>query len=179
MIPVYSLLLVCVLPIQVHTRPRVQRAPGIPHALQGGERFINGSGASRREREGVCGLDVIASAATQTPSFRDAPSGADPESRDSPMRNCASEVWSCGPSRNDSYGFTRSLKVGSRTCTGGGALPLPLAGEGWGGGASAKRDLRVDSPFPHPPRSGAQLRCRARRPSGQARGQALPRKRER
>jgi hypothetical protein len=23
---------------QVHTRPRVQRAPGIPHALQGGER---------------------------------------------------------------------------------------------------------------------------------------------
>src|SRR2546429_9577947 len=24
-----------------------------------------------------------------------------PESRDSPMRNCASEVWSFGPSRND------------------------------------------------------------------------------
>jgi hypothetical protein len=23
------------------------------------------------------------------------------ESRDSPMRNCASEVWSFGPSRND------------------------------------------------------------------------------
>ncbi len=35
-VPVYSLLLVCVLPIQVHTRPRVQRAPGIPHALKGG-----------------------------------------------------------------------------------------------------------------------------------------------
>jgi hypothetical protein len=29
--------------------PRVQRAPGIPHALYGGKRFINGSGASRRE----------------------------------------------------------------------------------------------------------------------------------
>src|SRR5256885_5760945 len=26
---------------------------------------------------------------------------ANPESRDSPMRNCASEVWSFGPSRND------------------------------------------------------------------------------
>src|SRR5450631_1885354 len=26
-------ILVCVLPLQLHTRPRVQRAPGIPHAL--------------------------------------------------------------------------------------------------------------------------------------------------
>ena len=34
-VPVYSLSLVCVLLLQVHTRPRVQRAPGIPHALQG------------------------------------------------------------------------------------------------------------------------------------------------
>src|SRR6202011_2575392 len=33
---------------KVHTRPRVQRAPGIPHALLGGERFINDSGALRR-----------------------------------------------------------------------------------------------------------------------------------
>ena len=31
---------------------------------------MHDSGASRREREGVCGLDVIASEATQTPSFR-------------------------------------------------------------------------------------------------------------
>jgi hypothetical protein len=29
------------------------------------------------------------------------------------MRNCASEVWSCGPSRNDGYGFTGSLKIES------------------------------------------------------------------
>src|SRR5229473_3188013 len=36
-----------------------------------------------------------------------------------------------------------------------------LAGEGWGGGASAKRAGRVDSPFPHPPRF-------ARRPPPQA-----------
>src|SRR5229473_301 len=28
-------------------------------------------------------------------------SASNPESRDSPMRNCASEVWSFGPSRND------------------------------------------------------------------------------
>ncbi|HVD82889.1 MAG TPA: hypothetical protein VNC42_01505, partial [Bradyrhizobium sp.] len=34
---------------QVHTRTRVQRASGIPHALFGGGRFINGSGASRGE----------------------------------------------------------------------------------------------------------------------------------
>jgi hypothetical protein len=33
---------------KVHARPRVQRAPGIPHALVWGERFINDSGASRR-----------------------------------------------------------------------------------------------------------------------------------
>src|SRR5664279_5850913 len=34
-------------------------------------------------------------------SFRGARS-ANPESRDSPMCNCTSEVWSFGPSRNDS-----------------------------------------------------------------------------
>ena len=34
---------------KVHTRPRVQRAPGIPHALKGGGRFMQTSGASRRE----------------------------------------------------------------------------------------------------------------------------------
>jgi hypothetical protein len=32
-IPGYSLLLVCFLPLQVHTRPRVPRASGVPHAL--------------------------------------------------------------------------------------------------------------------------------------------------
>ena len=32
----------------LHRGLRVQRAPGIPHALHGGERFINDSGASRR-----------------------------------------------------------------------------------------------------------------------------------
>src|SRR5260370_42700194 len=52
--PVYSLLLVCVLSLQVHTRPRVQRATGIPHALKGGERFINGSGALRGEAANAC-----------------------------------------------------------------------------------------------------------------------------
>ena len=34
---------------------------------------MHSSGASRREREVVCGFDVIASEATQTPSFRDGP----------------------------------------------------------------------------------------------------------
>jgi hypothetical protein len=36
-IPGYSLLLVCFLLLQVHTRPRAPRASGIPHALQGRE----------------------------------------------------------------------------------------------------------------------------------------------
>jgi hypothetical protein len=49
------LLLVCVFHYQVHTRPRVQRAPGIPHALCFmGERFMHDSGASRREIVKVC-----------------------------------------------------------------------------------------------------------------------------
>src|SRR5260370_21440998 len=39
---------------KVHARPRVQRAPGIPHALLGGERIINDSGASRRGVANVC-----------------------------------------------------------------------------------------------------------------------------
>jgi hypothetical protein len=30
------------------------------------------------------------------------------ESRDSPMWNCTSEVWSCGPSRNDGVGWRRA-----------------------------------------------------------------------
>src|SRR6267142_3380710 len=34
-------------------------------------------------------------------SFRDAPLGADPESRDSPMCNCTSEVRRCAAPRND------------------------------------------------------------------------------
>jgi hypothetical protein len=32
----------------LHRGLRVQRAPGIPHALKGGERFVQSSGASRR-----------------------------------------------------------------------------------------------------------------------------------
>jgi hypothetical protein len=43
----YSLLLVCFYHYNMHTRPRVQRASGIPHALQGGGTFINGSDAWR------------------------------------------------------------------------------------------------------------------------------------
>ena len=55
MIPVYSLLLVCVLSLQVHTRPRVQRAPGIPHALKRGREINANLGRmARRGRERVC-----------------------------------------------------------------------------------------------------------------------------
>ena len=48
--PVYSLLLVCVLSLQLHTRPRVQRAPGIPHALHGREINANLGRIARRGR---------------------------------------------------------------------------------------------------------------------------------
>jgi hypothetical protein len=47
--------------------------PAFPTPSMGGEKFINGSGAMRREREVVCGLDVI-------PGWSEGP---DPESRDS------------------------------------------------------------------------------------------------
>jgi hypothetical protein len=51
----------------------VQRAPGIPHALEGGGRFLHNSGASCREIanvrlgfEGALRFHVIASAAKQS-----------------------------------------------------------------------------------------------------------------
>src|ERR1700720_1930384 len=67
-VPVYSLLLVCILPIKVHTRPRVQRAPGIPHALNGGRKVHANLGRfvpRDREVAFVVGT-VIASAAKQS-----------------------------------------------------------------------------------------------------------------
>src|SRR5216683_7424237 len=56
---------------QVHTRPRVQRASGIPHALWA-EGNSNTSGAPRRENEVVC--ETIATSlrgalATKIPLF--------------------------------------------------------------------------------------------------------------
>src|SRR5713101_2828025 len=47
-------------------------------------------------------------------SFRGARS-ANPESRDSPMRNCASEVWSFGPSRNDETHRIRHHSAAARS----------------------------------------------------------------
>jgi len=70
-IPVYSSLLVRFYHYKARTRLRVQRAPGIPHALYflGGEDKCNDSGASRRETEVVyleLRFAVIASAAKQS-----------------------------------------------------------------------------------------------------------------
>jgi hypothetical protein len=42
-------MLVCALSTTLHTRPRVQQAPGIPCSLSGGTRFMQTSGALRRE----------------------------------------------------------------------------------------------------------------------------------
>jgi hypothetical protein len=39
----------------LHTRLRVQRAPGVPSALYRAKDSMHSSGASRREREAVCG----------------------------------------------------------------------------------------------------------------------------
>src|SRR5258707_6342910 len=36
---------------------------------------------------------------------------SNPESRDSPTRNCASEVWSFGPSRNDELNLTPARRI--------------------------------------------------------------------
>src|ERR1700755_2464268 len=80
------------LPI-AHTRLRVHRAPGIPHALcfQGGC-FWQTSGASRREIAEMCLRHCERSEASSTviPGRCEA---SNPESRDSPMCNCTSEVW--------------------------------------------------------------------------------------
>jgi hypothetical protein len=38
----------------LHTRPRVQQAPGIPCSLSGGTRFMQTSGAARREKVRSC-----------------------------------------------------------------------------------------------------------------------------
>ena len=43
-------MLVCALLPTLHTRPRVQQAPGIPCSLSGGTRFKQTSGASRAAR---------------------------------------------------------------------------------------------------------------------------------
>ena len=50
---------------QVHTRPRVQRASGVPHALYGRKIHQRLGRTARRDRKRVC-LDVIASAAKQS-----------------------------------------------------------------------------------------------------------------
>jgi len=63
-IPVYSLLLVCVLTTTKCTRTRGATASGVPHALFG-RKIINASGASRCEVANVR-LDVIASEAKQS-----------------------------------------------------------------------------------------------------------------
>jgi hypothetical protein len=54
-IPVYSLLLVCVLPLQLHTRPRVQWASGIPHALFGRKINAQLGRSAPRDREAAFG----------------------------------------------------------------------------------------------------------------------------
>src|ERR1700738_3660563 len=64
---------------------------------------------------------------------------------------------------------------------GGGALPLPLAGEGWGGGA--QREYSASGESPPPPRSASAIaEASLRRSSSRTarrRRPMLPRKRER
>jgi hypothetical protein len=104
--------------------------PAFPTPSQGREIHQSLGRFASRGRERVSGLDVIASEATKIPDSviqgrcqRVRPlagpmagSASSPESKDSPMRNCASEVRSgachraaqgadpLGPSRNDGIG---------------------------------------------------------------------------
>src|SRR5258707_15089523 len=64
---------------------------------------MHDSGASRREREGVCGLDVIASEATQTPSFR---GDVKHRTRNLEIPRCAIAHLRSGPS--DHPGMTKA-----------------------------------------------------------------------
>jgi hypothetical protein len=96
-IPVYSLLLVCVLPLQ-HAH-ETAGALGIRHSPRPlwGDRFFNGSGAWRGEIVKVC-LEL-----EQTRH-----SGA--------MRSIEPgisrfRVWSCGPSRNDGVWLAMTVRL--------------------------------------------------------------------
>jgi hypothetical protein len=87
-------------------RGRVQLAPGVPCALFRAKDQMHSSGASRREREVVCGIDVVVE--RKRPRLRHSGAMRSIEPGISRFR-----VWSCGPSRNDGYGFTRCLKIES------------------------------------------------------------------
>jgi hypothetical protein len=116
-IPVYSLLLVCFYQYKVHTGLRVQRAPGVPHALYGAAELNNASGASRCEGVNAClELEVMFGIGGDSviPGRCEA---SNPESRDS-------GVWSCGPSRND------SVWIASRSLSSGAHSRDPLAKQG-------------------------------------------------
>jgi len=73
----------------------VQRAPGVPCALFLGEEFMHSSGALRREREVVCGLELDVIAERKRPTLRHSGAMRSIEPGISRFR-----VWSCGPSRN-------------------------------------------------------------------------------
>ena len=71
--------------------------------------------------------------------------------------------WAPSPSFNRPAGacqlgyYRTNSQSGMRLETSGGnnrsALPLPLAGEGWGGGTASEVDVVWQAVFPHPPRS--------------------------
>src|SRR6266481_6564391 len=82
---------------KVHTRLRVQRAPGIPHALLGGGDLMHDSGAPRREIANACLRGPSQSRLRHSGAMR----SIEPGISRFPDAQCASEVWSCGPSRND------------------------------------------------------------------------------
>src|SRR5258707_1170569 len=94
----------------MHTRLRVQRAPGIPHALYWAKDKCNDSGAARR---GVA--DSYLKLARRHCERSEAIHSF--FARRDRLLRCA---------RNDGSTTRGLLKMESRTCTGGGALPLPL-----------------------------------------------------
>src|SRR5450755_3026897 len=118
-VPVYSLLLVCVLPIQsAHETAGAAGTRHSPRPPWGREINANLGRIAPRDRDVMFAADTVIPGRCQRVRPLAGPmagSASNPESRDSPMRNCASEVWSgachraaqgadpLGPSRNDEF----------------------------------------------------------------------------
>src|SRR6202035_1748358 len=107
---------------RVYYTPRAAAgAPGARHSLrplfsESGKFRANLARMMRRDREAVSGrawlfeirISSLRPRGIVIPGRCEA---SNPESRDSPMRNCASEVWCFAPSRNDDDWIARSLTL--------------------------------------------------------------------
>ena len=149
-VPGYLWLLpLCFLPL--HRGLRVQRAPGVPCALSGAKEFC--TARARCAASAKLFVDLTSLRAKRSDPDSVIPGrceASNPESRDS------------GPGPSDhpgmtASGFTRSLKIESRTCDGGGALSPPLRGRVGEGGSHGRQ------PCGYPPSLALPRKSPARR----------------